>query len=124
MNRSGEPIKELLARFRARAEDLVVVYDDLDLPFGRIRIRAQGSAGGHRGMLSVMEALGGAAFCRVRVGIGRPPKGADPVDYVLEPFNAQETSVLADVIARAGDAVMSLLRDGSQRAMERFNRAS
>ena len=123
MNRSGEPVKELLRRFHAAANDVVVVYDDLDLPFGRIRIRPKGSAGGHRGVLSIMEELAGASFNRVRVGIGRPPQGVDPVDYVLQPFNAEETAALGDVISKAGEAVMSLLGEGSQRAMERFNRA-
>jgi PTH1 family peptidyl-tRNA hydrolase len=123
MNRSGEPVKELLRRFHATADDVVVVYDDLDLPFGRIRIRPKGSAGGHRGVLSVMEELAGASFYRVRVGIGRPPQGVDPVDYVLQPFEAEETAALGGVISRAAEAVMSLLREGSQPAMERFNRA-
>ena len=124
MNRSGEPVKELLRRFHATANDVVVVYDDLDLPFGRIRIRPKGSAGGHRGVLSVMEELAGASFYRVRVGIGRPPQGVDPVDYVLQPFNAEESAALGGVISRAAEAVMSLVCEGSQRAMERFNRAS
>jgi PTH1 family peptidyl-tRNA hydrolase len=123
MNRSGEPVKELLRRFHATADDVVVVYDDLDLPFGRIRIRPKGSAGGHRGVLSVMEELAGASFYRVRVGIGRPPQGVDPVDYVLQPFEAEETAALGGVISRAAEAVMFLLREGSQPAMERFNRA-
>ena len=123
MNRSGEPVKELLRRFHATANDVVVVYDDLDLPFGRIRIRPKGSAGGHRGMLSIMEELAGASFYRVRVGIGRPPQGVDPVDYVLHPFNAEESAALGGVISRAAEAVTSLLCEGSQRAMERFNRA-
>lgn len=123
MNRSGEPVKELLRRFHATASDVVVVYDDLDLPFGRIRIRPKGSAGGHRGLLSIMEELAGASFDRVRVGIGRPPQGIDPVDYVLQRFNAEETAALGGVISRAAEAVMSLLREGSQRAMEQFNRS-
>jgi PTH1 family peptidyl-tRNA hydrolase len=123
MNRSGEPVKELVRRFHATADDVVVVYDELDLPFGRIRIRPKGSAGGHRGVLSVMEELAGASFYRVRVGIGRPPQGVDPVDYVLQPFNAEETAALGGVVSRAAEAVMTLLREGSQPAMERFNRA-
>ncbi len=124
MNRSGEPVKEILRRCHATADDVVVVYDDLDLPFGRIRIRPKGSAGGHRGVLSVMEELAGASFFRVRVGIGRPPQGVDPVDYVLQPFNAEESVALGGVISRAAEAVLSLVCEGSQRAMERFNRAS
>ena len=90
MNRSGESVKALLGYFRSAPEDLTVIYDDLDLAFGRIRIRPTGGAGGHRGILSIMESLAGARFYRVRVGIGRPPEGVDPVDFVLEPFTAQE----------------------------------
>ena len=124
MNHSGDPVKGLLRKFRATAADLVVIYDDLDLPFGRIRIRAKGSAGGHRGVLSIMECLGGVQFSRIRVGIGRPPEEADAVDYVLAPFTVEESKELGTVLARAAEGAMSLLRDGSQRAMEKFNRAS
>ena len=74
----------------------MVVYDDLDLPFGRIRIRPRGSAGGHRGMLSIIERLAGAPFFRVRVGIGRPPEGIETIDYVLERFNAQEIGPIGE----------------------------
>jgi PTH1 family peptidyl-tRNA hydrolase len=124
MNRSGESVRELLQEFRASAKDLVIVYDDLDLPFGRIRIRPGGSAAGHRGVLSVMENLQGAPFHRVRVGIGRPPEGMEAADYVLETFSPHEVAELGDVISRASEAVICLLQDGVQRAMERFNRTS
>ena len=121
MNRSGESVKALMRWFHATPDDVVVVYDDLDLPFGRIRIRAKGSAGGHRGVASIMESLAGAPFCRVRVGIGRPPTGMDPADYVLEPFSAQEIAELDDVVSRAVQALMCLLQEGNQRAMAQFN---
>jgi len=124
MNHSGESVRALLRKFHASTEDLVVVYDDLDLPFGRIRIRPKGSAGGHRGMISIMESLAQAPFFRVRVGIGRPPQGVDSTDYVLEPFGAQEKRGLGEVIARASEAVVVLLEKGGQRAMEQFNRAT
>ena len=123
MNRSGAAVKNLLWEFGASAEDLVVVYDDLDLPFGRIRIRLNGSAGGHHGILSIMESLAGAPFCRVRVGIGRPPEGMDAVDYVLEPFNAAESGELLEKIYRVAASVDCILSEGVERAMERFNRA-
>lgn len=122
MNRSGLAVKELLGKYRGTTEDLLVVYDDLDLPFGRIRVRPQGSAGGHRGMKSILESFAGAPFCRVRVGIGRPPDDVDPVDYVLEPFNQAESRELSELIDRAAAAVECILRDGIQRAMELFNR--
>lgn len=123
MNHSGVAVRELLAAYQASAEDLVVVYDDLDLPFGRLRIRPQGRAAGHRGVLSIQESLVGAPFCRVRVGIGRPPEGVDPVDYVLEPFSAAEQEVLAEVIDRSAAAVKGIISEGIERAMGRFNRA-
>jgi PTH1 family peptidyl-tRNA hydrolase len=124
MNRSGECVKDLLQEFGASADDLIVVYDDIDLPFGRIRIRPSGGAGGHRGVLSILERLEGEAFCRVRVGIGRPPEGVDPAEFVLEPFGSEECEALGEVIARASAAVMTLLQDGIQAAMEQFNRPS
>lgn len=121
MNRSGEAVKALIRELHASPEDIVVVYDDLDLPFGRIRIRSKGSAGGHRGVASVIDSLAGARFDRVRVGIGRPPAGMDSADYVLEPFSAEEAAALDDVVSRAAQAVTCLLHDGSQRAMAQFN---
>ncbi len=123
MNRSGLAVKALLHEFCGTAEDLLAVYDDLDLPLGRIRIRAKGSAAGHRGILSILENLGGAPFSRVRIGIGRPPEGVDPADYVLSPFDSEEAAELDKIVGRAGEAVDCFLRDGAQRAMEIYNRA-
>lgn len=121
MNRSGDSVKALMRWFHATPDDIVLVYDDLDLPFGRIRIRAKGSAGGHRGVASIVDGLAGAPICRVRVGIGRPPTGIDAADYVLESFSAQEFSELDDVVSRAVQALMCLLREGKQAAMAQFN---
>ena len=123
MNRSGAVVKGLLDEFGGTADDLMIVYDDLDLPFGRIRIRTHGSAGGHRGVLSITESLADELFCRVRLGIGRPLEGKAAVDYVLEPFSADETRLLSEYVERAAAAVDCLLHDGAQRAMEVFNRA-
>jgi PTH1 family peptidyl-tRNA hydrolase len=123
MNRSGIAVHALLNEFSRSAEDLLVVYDDLDLPFGRIRIRPYGSAGGHRGIVSMTESLAGAAFSRVRVGIGRPPQGLNAVDYVLAPFSAAEASELPDLIVKVAAAIEAVLKDGTERAMEIFNRA-
>ena len=123
MNHSGDAVRSLSRRFPVAGRDLVVIHDDMDLPFGRIRIRPRGGAGGHRGMLSILEALGEEGFSRVRVGIGRPPHGIDPTDYVLHSFSSEETDQLDDVVSRAADAVECLLQKGPQRAMEKFNRA-
>jgi len=100
-----------------------VIYDDLDWPFGRLRIRPCGSAGGHRGMLSITERLAGASFNRMRVGIGRPSEGIEPADYVLSPFSALEMDELSAIIDRAADAVTSLVRDGAEKAMACYNPA-
>ncbi len=123
MNHSGEVVKHLFRSFPVAVQDLVVIHDDLDLPFGRIRIRPRGGAGGHRGVLSILESLGEEGFFRVRVGIGRPPPGVDPTDFVLDRFSPQEISQLDEVVSKAADAVECLLEEGSRRAMEKFNRA-
>lgn len=122
MNRSGESVSDLLRQFRSGPEDLVVIHDELDLPFGRIRIRPAGGAAGHRGVVSIMESLGTGQFYRIRIGIGRPPDGVDPTDFVLESFTSEERDQLEGLVSRASQAVMCLLREGGQRAMEQFNR--
>ena len=123
MNRSGASVKELLREFCGTPDDLVVVYDDLDLPFGRIRIRTHGSTGGHRGLASIVESLAGAPFARVRVGIERPPEGVEPADYVLQAFDTYQVNKLDEIVGRASDAVLRLLLEGAQAAMREFNRA-
>lgn len=122
MNRSGEAVACLVREHGIQTAAIVVINDDLDLPFGRIRIRPSGSPGGHRGLLSIAESLGGAPFSRVRVGIGRPPEGVEPADYVLEPFAAAEKEQLNDCAQRAAQSVACLMRDGIDRAMAIYNR--
>lgn len=124
MNRSGVAVDELLREYGGVAEeDLVVIYDDLDLSFGRIRIRAGGSAAGHRGVVSIVESLAGTLFYRVRIGIGRPPEGMDAADYVLEQFSRDELRELNDIVDRAAESVVCLIESGPRRAMELYNRA-
>jgi PTH1 family peptidyl-tRNA hydrolase len=122
MNRSGDAVACLVREYGIQTAAIVVINDDLDLPFGRIRIRPSGSPGGHRGLLSIAESLGGAPFSRVRVGIGRPPEGVEPADYVLEPFSAPEEEQLTDCAQRAAQSVACLLRNGIDRAMAIYNR--
>jgi PTH1 family peptidyl-tRNA hydrolase len=124
MNRSGETVKALMREFAAAPEDLIVVYDELDLPFGKIRIRPKGSSAGHRGLHSIIESFGGAPFYRVRVGIGRPPEGIEPADFVLEPFSADELQRLSDIVPLAAEAINCLVREGGRRAMEQYNRVA
>ena len=121
MNLSGDSIKALLRRLRLGPSALIVVYDDLDLPLGRIRLRESGSAGGHRGVQSMIDRLGTADFYRVRLGIGRPDP-RDAADYVLAEFSPAERDDLKDVVARACDAVALALEEGFVAAMNRFNR--
>jgi PTH1 family peptidyl-tRNA hydrolase len=119
MNTSGDAVAALRA---ARAIDRVVVaYDDLALPLGRVRIRGGGGAGGHRGVSSVIAA-NGEKFVRVRIGIGRPPQGVDSVTFVLQDFLPDEHAVLERAFARAADGIETLLRDGLERAMDIANR--
>lgn len=123
MNRSGQAVRSLLRYLPVEAADLVVIHDDLDLPFGRIRLRQRGGAGGHRGMSSLLEVLGEELyFFRVRVGIGRPPAAMDPTDFVLQTFSPEEAAQLDQIVSKAADAVECLLQEGPHRAMENFNR--
>jgi PTH1 family peptidyl-tRNA hydrolase len=118
MNRSGEALRHL--PFEWVPGDLVVIYDDLDLPVGQIRLRRDGGAGGHRGVASIIERWG-QQFCRVRVGVGRPPEGIDAADYVLEPLDGDDLDGLEQVAHRAADATSCLLTAGLENAMNRFN---
>jgi PTH1 family peptidyl-tRNA hydrolase len=122
MNRSGLAVQGLMREFRTSSEDLVVVYDELDLPFGRIRVRSRGGSAGHGGLRSIIDHLGEQLFYRVRVGIGRPPDGIEPADFVLDRFTSEEVTQLDDIIARAAEGVACLVREGGQRAMEQYNR--
>jgi PTH1 family peptidyl-tRNA hydrolase len=103
------------------ASDLVVLYDDLDLPFGRLRVRPGGGAGGHNGLGDIQDRLGRSDFPRLRFGIGRPPPGEDPVEYVLAPFDAAQRAALDACLALAADAVEAMLAEGVATAMNRFN---
>jgi PTH1 family peptidyl-tRNA hydrolase len=100
---------------------VLVVYDELDLPFGRIRLRPSGSAGGHNGVASVVRSLGSEAFARLRVGIGRPVSGST-IDYVLSRFSTQERDELDELVMLSADAVFAWLCNGIEPAMNEYNR--
>ncbi len=123
MNLSGKALAPLLRREAIPAARLVVVHDDMDVPLGRLRLRAGGGTGGHRGMASVIASLGTEAVARVRVGIGRPPDGIDAAQFVLSPVRGGERALWQQAIDSAAEAVEVVLRDGLERAMERFNGA-
>jgi PTH1 family peptidyl-tRNA hydrolase len=120
MNLSGRPVAKLVAFHHISARDIIVVYDDLDLPYGRIRLRPKGSAGGHHGMESIIASLGHSDLARLRVGIGRPDTRED-IGHVLGNFSDEEQKTLDDVLTRAVDALQMWVRDGIERAMNEFN---
>lgn len=121
MNLSGAAAKALRDRYAVPLERTLVVYDEIDLPFGRLRMRRDGSSAGHHGIDSLIEAYGTKAFARLRVGVGRP--GGNAVHHVLGPFSQAERQELPDLIGRAADAVTFAIEHGLDRAMTEFNRS-
>ncbi|MCK5553649.1 MAG: aminoacyl-tRNA hydrolase [Deltaproteobacteria bacterium] len=122
MNLSGLAVGRLMEAFNVAEKDLIVIQDDVDIDFGRIKIRLRGGPGGHKGIESIQDLLGASGFVRIKVGIGRPKKGyRDLSDYVLEPFNDDERVLLKGIIGRAAESVETILREGVQVAMARFN---
>jgi PTH1 family peptidyl-tRNA hydrolase len=121
VNSSGEAVGAVARYDKVAPEDVLVIYDDLDLPQGTIRLRPGGSSGGHNGIKSIIEHLGTQAFPRVRIGIGRPPGRMEPKDYVLQDFTAAEREAMAEVYDRVVAAVETFIREGIREAMNRFN---
>lgn len=121
MNESGGPVKGLLDFYKVPAEHLVVVHDELDLPFSSLRLKLGGGDNGHNGLRSIRRSTGTGDFYRVRVGIGRPPGRQDPADYVLKPWAAVERKELPLLVSDAADAVELLVAEGLERAQNRFN---
>jgi PTH1 family peptidyl-tRNA hydrolase len=121
MNNSGEAVAALVRYFKISLSDVIVLYDDIDLPLGKIRIRRKGTSGGHRGLESIIQELGSNEFPRLRIGIGRPPGGIDPRDYVLRNFTRSENVIVKEVTAQATEAVVSFLENGITRTMNKYN---
>ncbi len=121
MNLSGEAVGPLVRVYAVPLERLLVVYDDMDLPLGKLRLRPKGGSGGHRGLESVIRALKTDEIPRLRVGIGRPPPHLSPTNYVLQDFSPEEEEELAVVREEAADAIEVWLTEGLQAAMDRFN---
>lgn len=121
VNRSGEAVAYLLTRFAAQPSDLVIVYDDLNLPTGKLRIRPAGSDGGHNGIRSIIATLSTQAFPRVRVGIGSPLPGQDSASYVLGQFTEAEAPIISQAIQTSAQAIDYLLGENIEGAMSRFN---
>lgn len=120
MNRSGIAVSELLSRHGLAPSSLIVIHDDIDLAFGRIRLRPGGGHGGHNGIRSVIAEIGTPDFCRVRLGIGRPSEGVAPADHVLSPFTPAERESLDSLVALGAAAVEAIAREGIERAMNRI----
>lgn len=123
MNRSGDAVSSVLRYNRLGAEDLIVVVDDADLPMGRIRVKAQGSSGGHNGLESVLGSIGTREFVRIRVGIGRGKGKGDLVDHVLSPVRGARTELFSRGVEAAADAVECVIENDVEKAMNEFNGA-
>ena len=121
VNGSGSAVAYLLARLRTAQDRLLIVYDETALPAGQIRLRPRGSAAGHNGIKSIIEALGNQDFARLRIGVGRPPPGTDRVGWVLGEMSPEDQKLVDAATDRAAEAIVSLMNDGVDTAMSRFN---
>jgi PTH1 family peptidyl-tRNA hydrolase len=129
MNLSGQSVSRLVRKFKVNLDDLIVIHDDLDLPLGKIRIRRGGSSAGHKGIESIITELGSEDFTRIRVGIGRPPVAegptevtdADIVTYLLSDLPPEVKATISQVIPRVSEAILCILTEGLETAMNKFN---
>lgn len=121
MNRSGASVNRFVGYYQVSTQDMLVIHDDIDLDFGRIKIKEKGGDGGHKGIRSIIDAIGKDDFCRLRIGIGRPEARMNPADYVLTPFNQAEREMLNLIITKARDAAVTILCNGAKEGMNRFN---
>jgi PTH1 family peptidyl-tRNA hydrolase len=122
MNLSGQSVARLLQRYELAAQDLIVVLDEIEVPLGMLRVRPRGSAGGHNGLKSIIGSLGSNDFIRVRIGIRPDDPVGDYATYVLKPFRRAEAKVVTEAVDLASEAVRVVIREGVQKAMNRFNR--
>lgn len=121
MNLSGRAVASLVNWYKLGIGDLIIVYDDLDLEIGKLRIRSQGSAGGQKGIASIIQALGTDNLLRIRLGIGRPTSGWNSADYVLSPFTEEQWTVMAEVLPLAAKAALGLTHDDLDKVMNQYN---
>ncbi len=121
MNTSGGPVSSLVSYFGIDTGHLIVLHDELDIPFDTIKLKQGGGHGGHNGLRDIAKALGTPEFLRVRIGVGRPPGRQDPADYVLKPFASTERDALAVLLEDAADAVEQLADEGLLAAQQRFH---
>ncbi len=121
MNLSGEAVRPLLDYFKIPLERVIVVYDEMDLPLGALRFRLEGSAGGHRGLASIIQHLGTDRVARLRIGIGRPPEGMEVSDYVLSGFSGVDKKVFEESILKAAEACIAFVDKGADYTMNHYN---
>ena len=121
MNLSGQSIQGLANFYKLPLENLLVAHDDLDIPFGTIRMRPGGGPGGQKGVASTITQLGTRDFARLRLGIGRPPGRMDPSAYVLQDFSRDEMKVISEILDRAADAALEFVISGLDKAMNKYN---
>lgn len=123
MNLSGESVRELVDYYKVDLDEIIVIYDDISLDVGKLRIRPRGSAGGHNGMKNIIQHLGCQEFPRIRIGVGDKPRGWDLADYVLSRFPKEEEALVQDGLSEASKACEMMITDGIEAAMNQFNRA-
>jgi PTH1 family peptidyl-tRNA hydrolase len=121
MNLSGQSAQGLLNFYKLPTENMLIAHDDLDIPFGTIRMRPGGGPGGQKGIASTIERLGTKDFARLRLGIGRPPGRMDPAAYVLQDFSRDEMKVMSELLDRAADAALEFVVNGLDKAMNKYN---
>ena len=120
MNRCGPAVQKLAHYFRITCADVLVIHDDIDLVFGRLKVKQKGGDGGHKGIRSLVEAFGEDGFARLRLGVGRP-EGSSVTDYVLAAFDAREQEALSRIIARARNSAVTIITEGIKEGMNRVN---
>lgn len=121
MNLSGESVRELMDYYKVTNEQILVIYDDISLDIGQLRLRKKGSAGGHNGIKNIISQIGTDEFCRIKVGVGEKPANWDLADYVLSRFDREDESIIRDSLKRVSDACYDILANGFDFAMNRYN---
>jgi peptidyl-tRNA hydrolase len=121
MNLSGESIRALLDYYKTDREKLIIIYDDISLPVGQVRVRPKGSAGGHNGIKNIIQHLGTEEFARIRIGVGAKPEGGDLVKHVLGRFSREEDGMIRDVFALAEEALLTIMNEDVAAAMNQVN---
>ncbi len=121
MNLSGNAVSPLAGFYKCSFKDLIVIHDDIDLDAGRLKLSLGSGHGGHNGVKSIIDELGGNGFYRIRVGVGRPPAGMDPADYVLHPFSKEEKEKVQEIVAEAANAVEELIKKGLESAQQKYH---